>query len=127
MITAATIVQEGLERFPEARVQYDSIIEEWNGKSPGLYNIYMDVFRPLLISGLELRDDKLIARFGVFFEEIFTSSDAEAQNIIWLKFFKWLFVRETELDRFLPFCGAAMRDAASRWNISSSIRSKLLC
>ena len=107
------------------------MIEEWDGEFPGLYNIYMDTFRPLFISGLELRDDELIARFGVFFEDIFTLGDAVAQNIIWLKFFKWLFVRETEFDRFLPFCGAAtrtaMRDAASRWDVNSSIGLKLLC
>ncbi len=66
MITAATIVQEGLERFPEARPQYDAMIEEWRGEYPGQYNIYMDVFRPLFIGSLELRDDELIARFGVF-------------------------------------------------------------
>jgi hypothetical protein len=131
MITGETIVAEGLERFPEASARYEAMLAEWQGKFPGTYNVYMEVFRPLLVSSLADKDSKLAARFGVFFEDVFTDGDAEAQNVIWLKFFKWFFSHEVELDRFLPVCGPttrkAMRDAASRWNVSVSIRLKLLC
>jgi hypothetical protein len=129
MITGETIITEGLDRFPEARVRYDAMLAEWQRKFPGTYNVYWEVFRPVLVSSLEDNDSMLAARFGDFFEDVFTNGDVDAQNVIWLKFFKWFFSHEVELDQFLPYCGPAtrkaMRDAASRWTVSASIRLKL--
>jgi hypothetical protein len=131
MLTNATIVKLGLNRFPEARPKYDALVEGGRGDFPGVYNVYWMVFRPLFADALERTNDEMLSRFGDFFEEIFRSNDVEAHNVIWLKFFKWLFVREMEFNQFLPFCGPqtkiAMKDAAIRWNVNSSIKVKLLC
>ena len=129
-ITGNTIVGVALECFPEALPSYEAMVKEWHGEFPGTYNVFYEVFRPLLSIALQENDLLLQQRFSQFFEIVLRDGDAEAQNVIWLKIFKWLFGQKNLLELFLPVCGPAtrraMRNAAFRWNVSWSMRLKLL-
>ena len=130
-ITGDTIVRVGLECFPEALPNYAAMVGEWSGEFPGNYNVFREVFRPPFSTALQQNDLILQQRFGQFFETVLRDGDADAQNVIWLTIFKWLFGQKDCFERFLPVCGPAtrraMRNAAFRWNVSWSMRLRLLC
>jgi len=131
MITGETIVELGLERFPELYGAYEAMMQEWQEKFPGRYNVYMEVFRPLLVSSLDRGDQIVIHRFADFFEEVCVDGDDEARNVIHLKFFRWLFSHESYFlllfPDLKPVTRAEMRNSAWAYNLSPSIKKELSC
>jgi hypothetical protein len=125
-ITAQNLVEQLRLAFPEIEDRYQEELRSWNGEFPGNYNVFAFVFKPFLKAELarENNDDFLV-RFCGFMEQVCTSHDKEAINVLWLKIFKLLLADSSKVKRLWPFLGAATKanlaDAALRWGMVRSV------
>jgi hypothetical protein len=118
------LVRLGLERFPELVPRHARLFNEWAPDVPGSYTIFMEIFRPHLAEAINDADTALLMRYGTFFEDVFESQDTEAENVIWLKIFKWLLADHSRVSAFQGYMGkntkTALKNAARKWNLPKS-------
>ena len=112
--------------FPEIENRYQEELRSWEGETPGDYNVVGFVFKPFLRTELEKGTvSDFLRRLTGFLEEVCTSGDIEAINVIWLKLFKLLLAQPADLNRLWPLLGPATRlnleDAASRWDMKRNL------
>lgn len=125
-ITSQNLVEQLRLAFPEIEDRYLEELRSWNGEFPGNYNVFAFVFKPFLQTELarEHNDDFLV-RFCGFMEQVCTSQDKEAINVLWLKIFKLLLADAATVKRLWPFMGASTKanlaDAALRWGMVRSV------
>lgn len=125
-ITSENLLDELRAMFPEIEDSYQKELKEWDGESPGNYNVVAFVFKPYLRKELEKGEiSEFLQRFASFLERVCSSGDTEVINVMWLKFFKLLLGQPTYLHLLWPILGsetrANIKDAATRWNRSENI------
>lgn len=120
------LIVELRSMFPEIEDLLQEEIRSWSGQTPGDYNIVGFVFKPLVLSELEKGVvSDFLRRLARFLEDVCTSGDIDAINVIWIKLFKLLLARPADLNRIWPLLGPATRlnieDAANRWDIKRNL------
>jgi hypothetical protein len=125
-ITAQNLVERLRLAFPEIEDRYQEELRSWNGESPGNYNVFAFVFKPFLQAELARENNNdFLVRFCEFMEQVCTSQDKEAVNVLWLKIFKLLLADAATVKRLWPFMGASTKanlaDAALRWGMVRSV------
>lgn len=112
--------------FPEIEDRYQEELRSWSREFPGNYNVFAFVFKPYLQAELarENNNDFLVCFCG-FMEEVCSSQDKDAVNVVWLKIFKLLLADPAIVKRLWPFMGASTKanlaDAALRWGMVRSV------
>ena len=73
-----------LEAFPELAPDFHEYVSWQDGMDTGAFLTYEDVFRSRLERAVELGDNGFTERAGAFIEELFTSGDSYAVNVIYV-------------------------------------------
>lgn len=121
-ITAQNLVEQLRLAFPEIEDRYQEELRSWSGEFPGNYNVFGFVFAPFWEAELARENNNdFVVRFCGFMEQVCTSQDKDAVNVIWLKIFKVLLADAATVKRLWPFMGASTKanlaDAAIRWGL----------
>lgn len=97
-----------VETIPELRQAYELQLKGWQIKiQPGPHTIYGTVLLPLIVSlGKTMEDDELLARVFRLLEEIATSSDSFAKDVLGATVLEYLSGWHADLlPRLRPFMG----------------------
>lgn len=73
-----------LEVFPELAPDFHEYVSWQDGMDTGAFLTYEDVFRSRLEKAIALVDVAFLQRAGAFIEELFTSGDPYAVNVIYV-------------------------------------------
>jgi hypothetical protein len=121
-INRGNLIEQMLKVFPQLERPYRQYVVDWTGlDAPSNYEVVAFVLRPYLQKELSGGDaSSFLEAFALFCEEVCTSGDIEAINVIWVKVFEWLIFRPNDLKKLWQFLGPStksnIRDAAKRWS-----------
>ena len=73
-----------LKAFPELASDFDEYVSWQDGMDTGAFLTYEVVFRPRLEKAIALDDVAFLQRAGAFIEELFTSGDSYAVNVVYV-------------------------------------------
>jgi hypothetical protein len=109
-ITALNLVGRLLTAFPELERQYVEGIKSSYGL-PGNYWVIHMILKPVVAEQISKKDSAdFVRRVGQFFEQVCTSEDKEAVNVLWIEVFEWLVhSRAGELKFLWPILGPSTK------------------
>jgi len=109
-LTAQNLVGKLLTALPELEEPYLARLKAYCGR-PGNYEAIFDFLRPALREHIAERSlTGFLPRASSFIEEVCSSGDAEAINVLWIEIFEWLVHSPAgELRTLWPILGPSTR------------------
>jgi hypothetical protein len=109
-ITALNLVGKLLTAFPELEKQYVQGVKSYYGV-PGNYWVIAVILKPILTDQISKKDGAdCVRRIAQFFEQVCTSGDNEAVNVLWIEIFEWLVHSQAGELKFLwPILGPSTK------------------
>jgi len=109
-ITVLNLVGKLLTAFPELEKQYVENVKSSFGV-PGNYWVIAVILKPVLTEQISKKDDAdFVRRIAQFVEQVCTSGDNEAVNVLWIEIFEWLVhSQEGELKFLWPILGPSTK------------------
>ncbi len=94
-----------IEAIPEAKDTYLKEKEDfWKDEEPGSTIVVEDYLMPVVYDALEKDDGKLLSRFGEWVEEMVSSEDGLATDVIFVCVFEKAFYEE-RIEGLKPYFG----------------------
>jgi len=118
-ITALNLVGKLLTAFPELEKTYVEEVKSYYGL-PGNYWVFAVILKPVLTVQIAMKDSAdFVRRIAQFFEQVCTSGDNEAVNVLWIEVFEWFVHSQTGELKFLwptlgPSTKAVIKEVAVR-------------
>jgi hypothetical protein len=109
-ITALNLVGKLLSAFPELEKLYLEEVKSYYGL-PGNYWVIAVILKPVLTEQVTKKEgSNFVRRIAQFFEQVCTSGDNEAVNVLWIEIFEWLVhSRAGELKFLWPILGPSTK------------------
>jgi hypothetical protein len=118
-ITALNLVGKLLTAFPELEGRYVEEVKSYYGL-PGNYWVIAVILKPVLTEQISKKEGAdFVRRIAQFVEQVCTSGDSEAVNVLWIEIFEWLVHSQAGELKFLwpilgPSTKAVIKDVAFR-------------
>jgi hypothetical protein len=109
-ITALNLVGKSLLAFPELERPFVEEVKSYYGL-PGNYWFIGAILKPVFTEQISKKDGaNFVNRIAQFFEQVCTSGDNEAVNVLWIEIFEWLVhSRAGELKLLWPILGPSTK------------------
>ena len=109
-MTALNLVGKLLTAFPELEKPYVEEVKSYYGL-PGNYWVFAVILKPVLTEQISKTDSAFVSRIAEFIEEVCTSGDIEAVNVLWIEMFEWLVHSQAGELKFLwPILGPSTKE-----------------
>jgi hypothetical protein len=118
-ITALNLVGKFLIAFPELEKPYVDKVKSYYGL-PGNYWVFAVILKPVLSEQIAKKEGAdFVRRISSYIEQVCTSGDNEAVNVLWIEIFEWLVHSQAGELKFLwpilgPSTKALIREIAFR-------------
>lgn len=115
-----------LEAVPELAPAYAREVESWKDEKPGAYIVFEDLVHELLVPLLKSGQGKEVLKrlFGLF-EQMATSEDREAVNLLWVAELEFLIGQPEQLRTAWAYMGphtkALARTAAAVYRCEANL------
>jgi len=124
-LTYDSLEQAMKDAVPEVQDKYPELLR-WHTDPPGLYTLFAQVLKPVLLPALSSSNDAdLLRRIFDFFEAMADSTDVQVRNLLQVEILEQLASDKTKLSSAWPHMGEATkkitRETARIWRCEENL------